>query len=252
MATWDTINHYYSGQGVVMLGKRDAITGKAMGYTPIGNVSELAVSVDVTTLEHKENQTGQRATDLRLTTETKCSLSMALENFIASNLADALRGESIIVAAGSVTDDPITVYLGKVVPLPHIKVSALSIMDGVTPLVAGTDYTVNEEAGSIKFADTIAGVVDGEDLTHSYEYAAQTNVEALTSGATELAMRFEGLNTAEGNNPVIVEVFKFLTDPLKELSLISDTVQKFTLEGSVLADSSRVSGSKFFKVTKLN
>ena len=65
-------------------------------------------------------------------------------------------------------------------------------------------------------------------------------------------MRFEGLNTAEENAPVLVEVFNFLTDPLKELSLISDSVQQFVLEGSVLADSTKTTGSKFFKTIKLN
>lgn len=248
---WDTTNHYYSGQGVVMLAQRDA-QGNPMGFTPIGNVSDLKISVAVSTLEHKESQTGQRATDLRLTTETKASLSMTVENFIAQNLADALRGTDTLAAAGTVTGETIKAYLGKVVALANIKVSNVVVKDGSTPLVAGTDYTVNEDAGSIKFADTITGVTDGDTLTVDYSYAQQIKVDALTEGAKELYMRFEGLNTAEGNDPVVVEVFKFLTDPLKELSLISDAVQQFVLEGSVLADSTKTTGSKFFKVTKLN
>lgn len=75
---------------------------------------------------------------------------------------------------------------------------------------------------------------------------------ALTEGVAEMAMRFEGLNTAEDNEPVVVEVFKFATDPLKELSLISDNFQQFVLEGSVLADSTKTTGSKFFHALKLN
>lgn len=248
---WDATNHYYSGQGVVMLAQRDA-NGNPTGFTPIGNVSDLKVSIGVSTLEHKESQTGQRATDLRLTTETKCSLSMTVENFISANLADALRGADTVVAASTATDIPVKAYLGKVVSLPHIKVSAVTVSDGVTPLVAGTDYTVNLEAGSIKFADTVTGLTDGDEVLVDYSYGKQIKVDALTEGAKELYMRFEGLNTAEGNDPVVVEVFKFLTDPLKELSLISDGIQQFTLEGSVLADSTKATGSKFFKVTKLN
>lgn len=248
---WDTTNHYYSGQGVVMLAQRDQ-NGNPMGFTPIGNVSDLKIAIGVSTLEHKESQTGQRATDLRLTTETKCSLSMTVENFIAANLADALRGADTTVSAGSATDVSIKAYLGKVVSLPHINVSAVTVSDGATPLVADTDYWVNAESGSIKFAETISGVVDGDELLVDYTYSKQVKVDALTEGAKELYMRFEGLNTAEGNDPVVVEVFKFLTDPLKELSLISDGIQQFTLEGSVLADSTKTTGSKFFKVTKLN
>lgn len=249
--SWDVSNSYYSGQGIVMLAKRD-VNGNPMGFTPIGNVSDLKISVSVSTIEHKESQTGQRAIDLRLTTETKSALSMTVENFIAANLADALRGTDTLVAAGAATAETITCYLGKIVSLKHIQVSAVVVKNGAATLVAGTDYTVNTEAGSIKFAPTIGTVADGDELTVAYSFAQQQQIDALTEGAKELYMRFEGLNTAEGNVPVVVEVFKFLTDPLKELSLISDTIQQFTLEGSVLADSTKTVGSKFFRVTKLN
>ncbi len=248
---WDAVNHYYSGQGVVMLSPRGD-DGNPLGFVPVGNVSDLKISVAVSTLEHKESQTGQRATDLRLTTETKCSLSMTVENFIAANLADALRGSTVSMVAGTVTDGPIIARLGKIVALPHVQVSSVVIKDGATTLVAGTDYTVNEVAGSVKFATTITGVVEADDLTVSYSYQTQHQIDALTEGAKELYMRFEGLNTAESNDPVVVEVFKFLTDPLKELALISDAIQQFTLEGSVLADPTKLTGSKFFNVRKLN
>lgn len=249
---WDTTNSYFSGQGVVLLAKRDAATGLPMGFTPVGNVSDLKISVAVSNIEHKESRTGQRAIDLRLTTETKASLSMTVENFLAANLSSALRGADVAVVGASVVGAAITAYLGKVVSLPHIKVSAVVIKDGATTLVAGTDYEVNLDAGSIKFADTISGVVDGDALSIDYTHASQVKVDALTDAAPELYMRFEGLNTAEGNAPVVVEVFKFATDPLKELALISDAIQQFTLEGSVLADSKRTTGSKFFSVRKLN
>lgn len=250
--TWDAVDHYFSGQGVVLLAERDPANGKPKGFVAVGNVSALSLSVATSVLEHKESHTGQRGTDLRLTTETKCSLSMTMENFIAENLARVSRGETTKVATGSVTAEPIKLYLGKVVALAHIKVSAVVVNNGVTPLVAGTDYEVNEAAGSIKFAATIASLADGADLTVAYTYADQYKVDALTQGAKELYMRFEGLNTAEENAPVVVEVFKFSTDPFQELALIADAVQSFVLEGSVLADGFRTTGSKYFSVTKTN
>ena len=266
--SWETVNHYYSGQGVVMLAKRDA-NGNPLGFNPVGNVSDLKIGVAVSTLEHKESSTGQRATDLRLTTETKCSLSMTVENFIADNLADSLRGASTTVASGTVTDADLTGFSGLISNLPHINVSSVVVKDTETTpntLVAFVDadtdwdYRVNEEAGSIILNSDVATratsmTIDADEgiaLTISYSYGAQMLVDALTEGATELYMRFEGLNTAESNDPVVVEVFKFLTDPLKELALISDTVQQFTLEGSVLADATKLTGSKFFKVIKSN
>lgn len=267
---WDSTNHYFSGQGVVLLAKRDAF-GNPLGFKSIGNVSDLKITVGVSTLEHKESQTGQRATDLRLTTETKASLSMTVENFIAANLADALRGTGATVAAGTAVVATKKFFTGSVTALDHVKVSSVVVKTTdpspitLTPFTSATskwDYKVNEEAGSILINPTTSGTTGwdklttitaaGLDLEVTYNHAVQTKVDALTEGASELYMRFEGLNTAEENAPVVVEVFKFLTDPLKELSLISDGIQQFTLEGSVLADSTKASGSKFFKVLKTN
>lgn len=250
--TWDAVDHYFSGQGVVLLAERDPANGKPKGFVSVGNVSALSLSVATSVLEHKESHTGQRGTDLRLTTETKCSLSMTMENFIAENLARVSRGQTTKVATGSAVAEAIKFYPGMVVALAHIKVSAVVVKNGAATLVLDTDYEVNEEAGSIKFAPTVATLVEGADLTVDYTYAAQFKVDALTVGAKELFMRFEGLNTAEENAPVVVEVFKFSTDPFQELALIADAVQSFVLEGSVLADGFRTTGSKYFSVTKTN
>lgn len=340
MATWDAVDHYYSGQGVVMLGLRDA-EGQPKGLTAVGNVPDLKITVNTSSLEHKESHTGARGTDLRLTTEVKVGLSMTMENFIAENLARVLRSAALSIVEGAVTNIGYKAYPGAVTPLKHIRISKLGVKGPgnvtLTPFsdgVAAYDYRVNERAGSIKFNDgaslpldklgapvtgltvgstttlTIADtgctagdtivingatgadaslingviltvlsatktavVVDldttgkvittvaatkavygGMAITVSYNYAASIKVGALTEGAKELYMRFEGLNTADGKGgltPVIVNVFKISADPLKELELIADGVQKFTLEGSVLADSLRTEGSPYFEVITL-
>ena len=154
MATWDGNNYYYSGQGVVLLGSRNA-DGTPAGLTEIGNVSSLVITVETSVLEHKESQTGQRAIDLRLTTETKCKLAITMENFIASNLADTLRGSRVTVAAGAVVGEASKGYLGKVSTLKRTSASSVVVKRGAASLVAyvadGTayDYKVNAEAGSI-------------------------------------------------------------------------------------------------------
>jgi hypothetical protein len=335
MSTWDVQDHYYSGQGVVMAAERNAL-GKPKGFTGFGNVSDLKVSIATTVLEHKESHTGQRGTDKRITTETKVTLSMTVENFIAANLASALRGSAVSVSAASAASETVQAYLGKVSALSKIKVSNVSVNLGATPLVAYTDetsaydYLVNEDAGSLKFNDgslqatsglgvvitgvtvgsttkltvantaavgdtvtvigatgadanilngksfvitartnadvtfalnstgktvtTAAGtkaLLDGGSVVVTYDYADQKSVEALTEGAKELYLRFEGLNTAEDNSPVVVDIFKFNTDPLKELALIGDGIGQFVLEGSVLSDSTQLTGSKYFKARQL-
>lgn len=270
---WDSVDQYFSGQGVVLLAKRKA-DGTPGPFFPAGNVSDLKLTVAVSVLEHKESKTGQRATDLRLTTETKVGLSMTGEDFSAANFARVSRGEAVDVVGATATNIPMNGYKGGVTALGHIKVSAVTVKVDVTPdpdvtLTAFTtagvdwDYKLNPEAGSIMLNPDSASwanlaaehftVVDGEDVASlivTYTYAAQKRVDALTVAEEELFMRFEGLNTADGNEPVVVDVFRFRTDPLKELALISDGVQQFVLEGSVLYDGARVEGSNYFSVKK--
>jgi hypothetical protein len=262
MSTWDAVSTYYSGQGVVMIGTRDTLTGLPTGLVPVGNVSDLRIAVATSVLEHKESQSGQRSIDLRLTQETKASLTMTMESFNAANLNIALRASATDVTAGTVTDTTYTagVQLGKVMALGHIKIDGLTLEVGTDTLVEYTvgdadgdwDYKVNEEAGSVMWAATPSTAIqDNDNVVVNYTYSAQKVIDALTQGATDYYLRFEGLNTAAENAPVVVEVFRFSVDPLKELALIGDGVQQFVMEGNVLADNLRTSGSKYFKQTLL-
>jgi len=353
MSTFDGNTRYFSGQGVVMVGLRDS-AGRPKGLIPVGNVSALKLGLASTVVEHKESQTGARGIDKRLTTETKSSISMTMENFSPENLAVVLNGSNTLKQAGAVTGEVSKIYLGKVMPMANSLVTSV-----VVKRTAGTpqaltlftndqtawDYKLNGDAGSVLFnngvgvaldkmttasdivaptvitASTGAGlpttltwastppadiinagvgamlvtsgiagsdaaffnnipgviteintsaktvkvmvdtfnktltigtpklVVDGMASSFDYSYAAQNLVDAMVAGNPERYMRFEGLNTAESNIPVIVEVFRFLTDPLKELALIGDGVDQFVLDGNVLSDSLQSTGSKFFKVT---
>jgi hypothetical protein len=271
MATHDGVNYYFSGQGVLMLAAKDKVTGEPMGLKPVGNVPEAKISISTSVVDHKGSQDGQRATDARLQTETKVMISFTIENWASYNLAKALRGEQTKLAAGTVTNQSLVCYLGLISKFAHIKVSSVVVKQGGsggTTLTAWTegattwDYKLNADAGSIQLNDAsvqaFAAFVPGSPvsasytLTVSYSYAEQYVVNALTQPLSDSWFRFEGLNTVDENSPVIIDVFKMSTDPLKELSLISDAIQQFVLEGSVLADSTKLTGSKFFNARKLS
>lgn len=252
MSTWDKKSEYFSGQGVVLLSERDPVTGEPLGFVPVGNVSDLKITISTSNLEHKESQSGQRGVDLRLNTETNVGLSMTMENFESENLALVSRGKETKLETGSGTKK-ITVKKGFIYSLDHIKVSDVTITPtSGTALELGTDYELNEDAGSFSILTDSAIADDGVEVTVAYKYEDQFIVDALSVGSKELFMRFEGLNTVESNSPVIVEVFKFNTDPFNELALIGDDVQSFVLEGSVLSDPTRKKGSKYFSVKKQN
>jgi len=267
MPTFDAANWYFSGQGVIMVGRRDPITGNPIGLRPVGNCPDMKLGVTTTVVDHKGSQDGQRATDARLQTEIKVSCSITVENWNAKNLAEATRGSDTLIPMGTVTNEDVPAFPGLVSSLRYIKVNGVVVKQGGSTLTQYTDgtvpwdYKLNPEAGSIMMNDGIlmdyaayaetSPASEGDTLTVSYSYDEQYVVDSLTRPITDNWLRFEGLNTIEENSPVIVDVFRFSNDPLKELALLSDTFGQFVIEGSVLKDDTRLYGSNYFSIKKL-
>lgn len=268
MSTFDAGNWYFSGQGVIMIGRRDATTGNPIGLRPVGNCPECRLTVATTVVNHKGSQDGQRATDARLQTEVNVTASFTCENWNAKNLAEATRGTDTLLPAGSVVGEAVKGFPGLVTALRFIRVSGVGVKQGGTALTVYTDglapwdYKLNQDAGSIMLNDGVLmdfahfspaspPLVAGDSLTVDYAYEEQYLVSSLTRPITDNWLRFEGLNTIEENSPVIVDVFRFSNDPLKELALLSDTFGQFVIEGSVLKDDTRLSGSNYFSIKKL-
>lgn len=244
---------YYSGQGIVLVATLDA-DNKPMGYRNVGNVTDLGISVKTNTIEHKETSSGVRGIDLRLTTEINCTVKVGLESFNKENFAMALRGTSDAVTAGVVVDEPAKVYKGATTALENINLAAFDSLKSTAAIpvtyVKDTDYFVNLEVGSITIPATGAIATDdtgaGVSVVASYDFDGYDKVEALNKPAQNIALRFEGLNTAEGNKPCVVEIFKFQSDPLKELSLINDKIGVMEVEGNALADLTRPAGTSYY------
>lgn len=344
---------YYSGQGLVLLSDRDS-KGNPIGFEHIGNVCELSIAIDVTEFEHKECQSGQRAIDISLITETTVEVEMVVESMTAANLKDALFGSVTSVLAGSVAslinrgqvgktvltdhlnitsvvvvsaatgtvtfntiiaDDTVTVdgvaYVAKVAPAgilefalgasdaeaaanlivvvnsddarsheavagaatdvvqfntlaPVADANAMTLAEdttGTTMVVSAatllgsatavedTDYTVNCGGGSVNIlAASIVFPAGVSAIELAYSHTAHEQVDALTVGKQERWLRFEGLNTARLNKPVIVDIFKFAPNPLAEQELINEEITQLTITGKALSDTLRPAGtSKFFR-----
>jgi len=267
MATFDAANWYFSGQGVIMVGRRDPITGNPIGLRPIGNCPDMRIMIGTTVVNHKGSQDGQRATDARLQTEINVTCSITVENWNAKNLSEATRGSDTLVPAGTATNEDVPAFPGLVSSLRFIRVNGVVAKQASTTLVQYTDgtepwdYKLNQDAGSIMMNDGLlmdyasyvptSPASNGAVLTVSYSYDEQYIVDSLTRPITDNWLRFEGLNTVEENSPVIVDVFRFSNDPLKELALLSDTFGQFVIEGSVLKDDTRLYGSNYFSIKKL-
>jgi hypothetical protein len=229
---------YASFQGRVYLGKRDDF-GHPIEVRSPGNVAELKLSLKADVVEHYESQSGQRTLDHRMIKQKSATVNLTIEEFTKENLALALYGNHITGTSGTVTDEPIggaTPVIGDRYFLAHPKVSSLALKDSAgTPatLTLGTQYTADTDFGALQFLD-ITGLTP--PFKASYAHGIATEIGLFTQPLPERYLRLEGLNTAQGNAKVLVELYRVAFDPLKNLDLISNDFNKFELEGSLLAD----------------
>lgn len=231
---------YFSGQGIVYL-------DDGTGFVDAGNVPELKLSFETQNVEHKEARTGNRLIDMRMVTDKSCNASITLEGFDPETLKKALYATSTASAAGTGVTEEIIAKLGKVVPLSKIKVSSVVVKDAATGLITyelNKNYTVNTETGSLyimtaaeQTAASAVSSIDADDvLDVTFNHAAQVSVDAFKASQKEYKLRFEGLNTADDNSPVVVTINRFRPDPLKDLGLITSELNSFVMEGAALAD----------------
>lgn len=229
---------YFVGQGKVFIGSRDVL-GNPMALRFVGNVPNLKFSLKTDVIEHKESTSGQRATDARIIKGKSADFSCALEDFTKENLALVLYGASSQITTGTVTAEalPLGLAVGDFAALKGQSVTSVVVKDStpVTPLtlVAGTDYELNAEHGSIRILNIGAYV---QPFKADYTKGAVTSINMLTQPLPERFVRFEGLNIADSNKPVLIELYRVAIDPLKELAMIGENVASFDLSGSVMID----------------
>ena len=174
--------------------------------------------------------------------QKSATVNLTIEEFTKENLALALYGNHVTGAGGSVTDEPVGGLLpivGDRYFLAHPKVAALVLTDSAASpatLTAGTHYTADTDFGALQFLD-ITGFTP--PFKASYTFGTATEIGIFTQALPERFLRLEGINTAQGNAKVLVELYRVAFDPLKEISFISDEYNKFELEGSLLADTTK-------------
>ena len=240
---------FFRGQGRVFLGLRDA-SGNPKNLRYLGNVPELKIALEATTLEHKESTSGQSLQDFRQDIGKKATATVTMENFTKENMAMALRGTvNSIVAGSAITGEVLgagstTAAVGDILVFAKRNASAVVIKDSTgspKTLTNNVNYKINAIGGHIELLDLTTGGPYVQPFKADYTPGTSTEVGLFTDAAKEYFLRFEGLNTANGNAPVVVDLFRFVMDPSKAMDLITDELGKFPLDGALLYDSARSS-----------
>lgn len=230
---------YFSGQGVVYVASRSG--NNILAYRDVGNVPTIRVSMETDTVEHKESRTGQRLSDFRLTRENKANITMTLEKFTKANLQMLLYGSdqstttSTSVSGEILATERMNLKVGDTLftKLPNVSSPVFS-----PSLTSPTDYSIDLTTGRITI-NAITAFSSSGTLAIAYSSAAHESVTMFKAPNVERAIRIQGVNTANSNAPVTLELYRVIFDPIANLDLIGDELGQFEVQGTVLFDTTR-------------
>lgn len=178
------------------------------GFRYIGNTPEFNLTIASENLDHFNSDRGIREKDNSIVIETTRTGSFITDVISAENLALFFFGSSGIIAQTTATGTVETLtdvsrgrsyQLGATTnnPTGVRSVTITTIVVGATPLVLGTDYTVDTELGIITILPGSTVVLgDGtSDVVVTYNRAAVSR-EQIISGTTPIegALRFISYN----------------------------------------------------------
>lgn len=240
---------YFSGQGKL---KVAPIVGGiiAAGYRWVGNVPDFKPAFAASKTDHKESWSGQRLTDKTLTTELNSTFAATLEDWSPENLALATRGSVQKTTSGAVTDElsPATLVVGEDWLLANGNISALTITDSASAAVDPGDYVADLAYGTINILSMGTYTLP---FKAAYTKGVVEVVPFFTEPIKEVAILFEGVNTADENRKVRAELYRVALDPTKELGLITEAFGQFTLEGTAMIDNTKGDDPLFGKFGRM-
>jgi hypothetical protein len=237
-------SRYFSGQGKVFIGLRDA-SGNPTGLTFIGDIASAELQPNVDKVTVIENVSGIGGIGAEFIKKVEYSFSMQMRSIKPEHFAQALHASNTTKAAGSVVDEIHKAYAGKFISLAHTKVSTIVVKNsaGSTTYTAGTDYVAHNDLGMVEILPA-GGIADASTVKISYNYAAQHHLSAAPNN-NDLTLVFAGINRADNNKQTRCELYKLKLSP-SALGFIADGAQEMPITGTVLLDSQRQAGDQFF------
>ena len=244
---------YFRGQGRLFI---RAATGSDDNLRFVGNVSDVQINTQQQKTDHQESYTGEKRTDLRILTQTNVTMQMTLEDTMKENWQVALKASTSAQAGATVSAESHTApAVGGYFALDKKNITAITSITSDpagTTFTAGTDYIAKLPSNIIEVPS--GSTLAGDAILVNYTAAAADVIGAFNATDTEYYLYFDGLNTVDGNSPVVVEMFKVNLDSAAQLMLISDNLLQLQVNGTLLYDTANdTTGADFggfFKVTQ--
>lgn len=201
-------NNYTLGRGELHFGQFRTGTQVPRGERYLGNSPELGFNAEQENLDHYNSDRGVRIKDESVILQLDYAGSFITDNISPENLAMFFLGESLLETTTALTGETdtftdvelgLTYQLGASTASPggvrDVENAALTV--GATPLVAGTDYVIDEALGRITLLETATNVVDTDQVDVTYDVKASTRQRIISKSDTiEGSLRFIAYNPA--------------------------------------------------------
>jgi hypothetical protein len=246
MAQSDT--DYLYLQGEVWIGDR-SVTGSVPSFINIPEVDELTLAISQEKVTHVSKRASMRVKDLDVTVMSSLTGTLKFSSATADMLRQALFGAKATVAAGTITAVSLgTVVAGEWYKIPgdYRDITLTYIKDSAgspATMVNGTDYQIDLAAGMVKCliaTGTMPWLITGTS-------GVGTGVGLLNERKFEKWLRFKGINVADGDNSVTMDLYKISFSPTKALQLLAagNEPTQLEIEFEALKDTTKSASATF-------
>lgn len=237
----------YFGHGEAWLATRTT-GGLASDFSiALPEINSLSIAIEREVVEHVSKRTSIASKDLKVSRLMTMSGTINCSTHTKEMLALYLYGNVAADAGGTFTDvafDDTTIVNDQIVPLPTdiTHASSIVIKDSTgspITLTLDTDYEiVDADAGLIKFLD-ISGHT--QPYLASGTEGAGSSVGLLTQRVYEKWLRFKGINIADEDAVVVVDLYRVQFNPASQWQLLNDgsEVNSYEIEFEALVDTTK-------------
>ena len=241
LATAPSGNNVLLGRGKLYGDRLSLVNGIYVrtGEIDLGNCTAFEITPKADVKEKYESMDANSSLYQRAVIRQTHSIKITGDEFALFNVANVLMGNTgqltatgSTVSAEALTTAPI---LGAYYPTKHRNISSVTLHDGASTKVLGTDYTVDAVSGRIYIVPT-GSILPTDTLTVDYTYSSYTlnYVEGGNQPSVDMYIRFKGAPvkgpTFEG------EFWHVQFTPSGNLGFIVDDFGNWTIEGMCLLD----------------
>ncbi len=255
---------YTAQSDKVLLGRgkvyfdRFTTNNASTGLRFLGDVSKLEIKLADDNAQIYDYSKAAAPLLNEVLTKRVVTFSMTLHEYTKENLALALMGyeAAYTQTSGSVTAESLTsgVFKGRTYQTVNRNISGVTVKQGATTLVLGTDYDIADAStGLIHIRDASVTVTEGSAITIDYTKAAiaTPGLNRVQGGmASQLLGKLVFTGDPAAGPGWDVEVWKLKLSPEGVMGFITGSdFGSFDLNGTVFPDELNHSTEPYFRIT---